>query len=508
MVAQIKTMDLEVDPWPTVIHGPHPSIYFGLSSSPAFFHILTPENSISSTNPVSIPALGIYLSPSASQDNNTLCQLQFQHYHSTTSQKMSSQDFSADSTSEASLGLTASASAADAAEASVLARNPPPNGVPVTAKDLLHRTFGRYTFTEWAAGESENISGRDAKVINGHVRLASPGPEDTVSSGDDEACDSESGDGEHSDAKHSHSEYGDDETGDIGAGNVGDIEAGDAEEADDDEASDDDIQIIKAAKVFPVDTHKCGDHPHAHSHAKQRLIRVPDGSQLFSVVLKIYFNDAQIDYTRTFASMSSITNNVDNGVGLNDHDFKHLYRLIEIRLVDLVAGIDTVERSMPTKDRRPVQRYTVELHLVTGEDSMRDVGWRTFLNYGTGLIAAEEAKDTIAKLEEAILDAIEVVDGLAVQRERARRDPQQCPCSVILDSEVRRAFEKEKQYEQKEQLYERRIATLNSNSRSLIAELNTARRAATSSAPASQTQHPPASNIRIRGSGSSTWGPF
>lgn len=92
-------------------------------------------------------------------------------------------------------------------------------------------------------------------------------------------------------------------------------------------------------------------------------------------------------------------------------------------------------------------------------------------------------------MEEAIWDAIEVVDGLAAEREIARRDPQHCPCSIILDSEVRRAFEKGYQYE-------RKIAMLKSNIHNLIAEIESAaaESAVTASSAASQAQHPQASN--------------
>jgi hypothetical protein len=220
-----------------------------------------------------------------------------------------------------------------------------------------------------------------------------------------------------------------------GEGEAGEHEADEDEasgdEVDGDEAGGDEVKKHTTAKVFPVAVHKCGDHKHTHSHAKQRIFRVPDGRQLFSVVLKVHLNDPLIDYSRTLASMSSVTENVDNSTGLDDHDFKHLCRLIEIRFIDLVAGVDLVEKRMPIKDLRLLHRFTVELDLVTGEDPKRDMGKKTFLNFGTGLIAAEEAKDITAKLEEVILDAIEAVDGLAAWREIARSDPKHCPCSAI-----------------------------------------------------------------------------
>jgi hypothetical protein len=64
-----------------------------------------------------------------------------------------------------------------------------------------------------------------------------------------------------------------------------------------------------------------------------------------------------------------------------------------------------------------LHRYTADLDLVTDKDPEWRVGRKIFLNYGTKPITTADAKDIIAALEEFSLDAIDVVDGLAAQRE-------------------------------------------------------------------------------------------
>jgi hypothetical protein len=315
--------------------------------------------------------------------------------------------------------------------------------------------------------EQEYTYCRDANIINYHISPATPSneaatatSEETLPAGEEAAMAAASsrtlsrtptprsedavvgdGDDEVSNVKTNDAEE------DSEAGFSGNDEVSD-DEASSDETGNYEIKEEKTSEELRMLVNKCQGHNHAHPQgacAKQRIVRTPDGRQLSSAVLKVHFNDTLIDYSRTLASMLSMTGNVDNSAGLDDHDFEHLNRLIEIRFVDLAAGIDPAKKKMSTKNRISLHRYTVKYELFTGE-SPREMGGKSFLNYGAMLIADEEANRIIAKLEEVILDAIEVVDGLASEREIARRGPEYCPCSVILSSEVRRAFEKEQQY--------------------------------------------------------------
>lgn len=121
---------------------------------------------------------------------------------------------------------------------------------------------------------------------------------------------------------------------------------------------------------------------------------------------------------------------MDNSIGLGIHDFKHLQRLIDIGLEDLVTHDSApIGNSMTAEDRSVMHSYSGSYELSSGPVHKTK---KEFLKYSALVIPSEEAKGIIDELETIMLEAIKAVDSFATEREMARcGDIEYDACSLI-----------------------------------------------------------------------------
>ncbi len=254
-----------------------------------------------------------------------------------------------------------------------------------------------------------------ANTGSSESRASTPGPGGSGSACENDAdagkADDQDGDGKEINDKVCESEYSEDQQSNDKRGD-GDYVG--------DENDIDELRGEIAAGDSAHAIHKCCGHRHEHAHAKERLFHLPDGRELFSVLLSIHFNDTSIDHSRRFRSTSSTTEDVENIARPDVRDLEYLQTLLEIKFTDLMAGIDPLERKMSRKNRYSLLRYTVKLELFLGSDRVPNMPLKEFMSFGTVFIPGEQALGIIAKIESIVLDAIEYVDDVVAGKYTAR----------------------------------------------------------------------------------------
>jgi hypothetical protein len=292
-------------------------------------------------------------------------------------------------------------------------------------------------------------------------RASTPGYEDSVGAGEDGAKDddndnetgncearggeateesggelgeSEAGHGEYSDHEHSHDEHF--------HGNYSHRHLCQSEHSHDNQSGDefsvtendsDEHKYSMAAKNPAVAHHECSSHKQEHQQAYKRNVRLPDGRELFSVLLSVHFKDTLIDYSRTYASLSTITRNPGDSDRPATKDLEHLQTLLDVDFTDLTTGIDPLETPMSIFKRRSLLRYTVKLEFLVGQYRAADLPLLQFMNFDTAVVLGEKALELITDMDEIVLGAIASIDDLIAGKHIAGHKLEQCLC----DDEVK-----------------------------------------------------------------------
>jgi hypothetical protein len=203
------------------------------------------------------------------------------------------------------------------------------------------------------------------------------------------------------------------------------------------ESDSDEHKYSMAVKNPALAYHECSSHKREHRQAYKRNAHLPDGRELFSVLLSIHFKDTLIDYSRSYASMSSKTGNPGDSDRPATEDLEHLQNLLNVEFTDLTAGIDPLEIPMSNLKRRSLLRYTVKLEFLVGQDRAADLPLLQFMNFDTAVVLGEEALELIANIDEIVLGAIASVDDVVVGKHIVRHKLEQCLCDDEVKDQTR-----------------------------------------------------------------------
>jgi hypothetical protein len=291
--------------------------------------------------------------------------------------------------------------------------------------------------SEDSVGDGEDVA-KDDDGDNETSNCDARGDEATEESGG-ELGESEAGHGECSDGDQSPEEHSHDEQchGNFSHRNLCRSEHSHDDQSDDEfsgsENDSDEHKYSMAVKNPALAYHEYSSYKQEQPQGYKRNARLPDGRELFSVLLSVHFKDTLIDYSRCYASMSSITRNPGDSARPATKDLKHLQTLLDVEFTDLTAGIDPLETPMSVFKRRSLLRYTVKLEFLVGQDRAADLPLLQFMNFNTAAVLGEEALELIADMDEIVLGAIASIDDVVAGKHIAHHKLEQCLC----DDEVK-----------------------------------------------------------------------